>query len=167
MLKRLLPLALLSAAGACAPPPELTAAQEELVSKCLELAFRQEKDPACAEAVTQPMEKAFLAKHPDFHERLVAERKKFVEERIAEDVRRRDALNVCLDDRESGDAQSSACEQFMPHEIERGLTDRKLRRCAAARLDGAANVDEHCADLSEREIEGEVEMERSRREQTR
>lgn len=154
----------LAALVSCAPPPELTAAQEELVGRCLELAFKQETDSSCAQGVTRPMEKAFLEKHPDFYDQLVAERKKFVEERIAEDVRRRDALNVCLDEREGGATQSSSCEQFMAHEITRGLEDRKLRRCAAARLDEAAQAPERCAGLSDREIDEEVEMERSRRE---
>lgn len=163
-IRRLLALSFATLTSGCAPPPELTASQEKLVSECLELAFKQETGPACAQGLTKPMEKAFLAKHPDFYERLVAERKKFVEERIAEDVRRRDALNRCLDEREGGVAQPASCEQFMVHEIARGLEDRKLRRCAAARLDEAASSSEHCAGLSAREIEDEVAMERVRRE---
>lgn len=160
-------LVLSCALAGCAPPPELTPDQEALVSKCLELAFKQETDPACAQGVTKPMEKAFLAKHADFHEQLVAERKKFVEERIAEDVRRRDALNLCLDDREGGAAQPPSCEQFMTHEIARGLEDRKLRRCASARLDNAADAAEQCAGLADDEIEAEVASERDRRERAR
>ena len=163
LLNKLLAFALALAASGCAPPPELTAAQEKLVSRCLELKFKQETDSECEQGVTQPMQEAFLQQHPDFHEQLVAERKTFVEERIAQDVRRREELNLCLNERETGDTHSLSCKQFLPHEITRGLEDRKLRRCAAARLDGAADAAERCAGLTDREIEDEVSMERSRR----
>jgi len=87
--------------SSCAPP-ELTAPQEEFVRRCLELAYKQEAGSECAQQVTKPMEKAFLKKHPDFYDQLLADRKAFVEERIAEDRRRSEKLNLCLDDRESG-----------------------------------------------------------------
>src|SRR5262245_15255730 len=131
----LLTFALATASSGCAPPlPELTAAQEELVRRCLELAYKHDTTPECEEQVTKPMEQAFLQKHPDFYDRLLAERKEFVEDRIATDQRTHDQLNLCLDDHEAGKQDSSACEKFMPHEIERGLRDRRLTRCAVARL---------------------------------
>lgn len=57
MLTRLLTL-VLAAAVSCAPP-QLTASQEELVRRCLELEYRQEATSECAEQVTRPMQKAF------------------------------------------------------------------------------------------------------------
>lgn len=110
------------------------------------------------------MEKAFLKKHPDFYNRLLADRKAFVEARIADDVRRRDELNLCLDDREAGSKDSLACEKFMTHEIGRGIEDRRRRRCAEARLDGKADAQHPCEGLSDRDIENELQMERTRRE---
>lgn len=151
------------AASGCAPPLELTPEQEQLTARCLELAFKQETDPACAEGVTEPMKKAFLERRPDFHERLIAERKKFVEAQIAEDVRRRDALNQCLADQEEGVDSSAACTEFMPHEIARGLKDRKLRRCAGSQLDQAADASQQCDGLTDREIAAEIDAERGRR----
>ena len=148
----------------CAPPPELTVLQAELVRRCLELAYTQETTAECAEQVTKPMEKAFLLKHPDFYEQLLADRKAFVEARLAEDVRRRDELNLCLDDREAGNMRSPSCEKFMKHEIARGSEDRRRRRCAEARLDGKADARHHCEGLSARDIEDEIQTERGRRE---
>ena len=161
-LARLLTLGLTTIVSSCAPP-ELTAPQEELVRRCLEMAYRQEATSECAEQVTRPMEQAFLEKHPDFLEQLLADRKAFVEARIAEDVRRRDELNLCLDAREAGDTGSSACEKFMAHEITRGIEDRRLRRCAEARLDGKEDAQHRCEGLAAREIEDELQMERVRR----
>lgn len=135
--------------------------------RCLELAHKQETDSACAEGVTEPMKKAFLLKHPDFYDQLVAERKKFVEDRIAEDIRRRDELNLCLDDREAGNVQAPSCEKFMAHEITRGLEDRRRTRCATSMLDGKADAPQRCAGLSEQEIAEETQMERVRRERRR
>jgi len=162
-LTQLLTLALAATVSGCAPPPELTAPQEELVRGCLELAYKQEATSACAEQVTKPMEQAFLEKHPDFYEKVLADRKAFVEARIAEDVRRRDELNLCLDDREASALSSPACEKFMPHEIKRGIEDRRRRRCAEAQLDGRVDAQHHCEGLSARDIEDEVQMERVRR----
>jgi hypothetical protein len=159
---RLLALVLAIAASGCAPP-ELTAAQEELVRRCLELAYKQEDSPECAQQATKPMLQAFHEKHPEFQERLLAERKAFVEARIAEDMRRRDELNLCLDHREAGNVGSPGCEKFMTHEIARGLEDRRRRRCAAARLDGKADAQPLCEGLAARDIEEEVQMERTRR----
>ena len=153
--------------GCSPPPPELTAVQEDLVRKCLELAYKQEITPDCEAQVTKPMEKAFLAKHPDFYDRLLAERKAFVEKNLAEDQRERDELNRCLDERESGKQDSSACEKFRPHEIKRGLEDRRLRRCAAARLDATADADHQCEGLPDSIIADEVQAERLRRERRR
>lgn len=165
-IRTLVSLVLLSVLCGCAPPPELTASEEELVRHCLELGFKQETAPECA-PVTRPMQKAFLDKHPDFYERLVAERKAFVEARIAEDVRRRETLNQCVDAHEAGSSQPPACEKFTAHEIERAIEDRRLRRCAQARLDGLADAQQHCEGWSERDIEDEVRMERVRRESRR
>ena len=163
LLAQLLTLVLTTVVSGCTPP-ELTAPQEELVRRCLELAYKQEAASECAEQVTAPMETAFLKKHPDFYERLLADRKAFVEARIAEDMRRRDELNLCLDDRETGNGGSAACEKFMAHEITRGLEDRRRRRCAQARLDGKADAQHQCEGLASRDIEYEIGMERSRRE---
>ena len=162
-LRQLLTLVLATTVSGCAPP-ELTAPQEELVRRCLELAYKQEATSECAEQVTRPMEKAFLKKHPDFYEQLLADRKAFVEARIAEDLRRRDELNLCLDDREAGNMGSPACEKFMTHEITRGVEDRRRTRCAEARLDGNADAQHHCEGLAARDIEDELQMERVRRE---
>jgi hypothetical protein len=126
-LSKLFTLVLATTVSSCAPP-ELTSPQEELVRRCLELAYLQEATSQCAEQVTRPMQKAYLDKHPDFYEQLLADRKAFVAERIAEDVRRRDELNLCLDDREAGNMGSPACEKFMAHEITRGMEDRRRRR---------------------------------------
>jgi hypothetical protein len=160
-------LALATALSCCAPPPELTASQEEMVRQCLELAHRQESSPECAERVTEPMENAFLEKHPDFYDRLLADRKAFVEERIARDQRERDQLNVCLDDHEAGKTDSPACEKFMKHEISRGIEDRRLRRCAEARLDANADAQRQCEGLPEHIIDEEVQAERVRRDRRR
>jgi hypothetical protein len=164
--KQLLALVLATAMSGCAPP-ELTASQEELVRRCLELAHKQETSSECDQGVTQEMEQAFLEKHPDLHERWLADRKAFVEERIAEDQRRRDELNLCVDDRESGNMHSPACEKFMTHEITRATEDRRLRDCAAARLEEKPDAQERCEGLSDREIEDEVKAERVRRENRR
>jgi hypothetical protein len=150
----------------CAPPPALTAPEEALVRRCLELAHKQETSPECSQ-VTKPMQKSFLAKHPDFYDQLLAERKKFVEDRIAEDVRRRDELNACLKDREAGNTQSAACEKFRPHEIARVLEDRRRTGCAQSTLDGKPDATQRCEGLSARDIEDEVQMERTRRERNR
>ena len=147
----------------CAPPLELTATQEELVRGCLELAYKEEATSECTAQVTKPMEKAFLTKHPDFYERLLAERKAFVEARIAEDVRRRDELNLCLDAREAGNTDSAACEKFMAYEIARGIDGRRRKRCAQIRLDGKEDAQKACDGLSARDIEDEMQMERARR----
>jgi hypothetical protein len=164
----LLTLVLATAPSGCTqPPPELTAAQEDLVRQCLELAYKQETTPECEAQVTKPMEKAFLVKHPDFYDELLAERKKFVEKNLAEDQRTRDELNLCLDDRESSKQDSSACEKFMTHEIKRGLEDRRLRRCAAARLDATADADRQCEGLPDSVVADEVQAERLRRERRR
>lgn len=164
----LLTFALATAPSGCAPPPpELTALQEELVRQCLELAYKQDPTPECREQVTKPMEKAFLEKHPDFYDRLLAERKEFVEKTIAADQRERDELNLCLDAHEAGKQDSSACEKFMAHEIGRGLQDRRLTRCAAARLDATTDAQHHCEGLSDYVIEEEVQAERVRRERRR
>jgi hypothetical protein len=161
--------ALATASGGCnpPPPPELTASQEDLVRQCLELAYRQDATPECDEQVTKPMEQAFLAKHPDFYDRLLAERKEFVEKNIAADQRARDELNLCLDDHEAGKQDSSACEEFMAHEIRRGLQDRRLTRCAVARLDAAADAQRQCEGLTDSVIDEEVQAERVRRERRR
>jgi hypothetical protein len=161
-LTRLFALVLATTASGCAPP-ELTAPQEELVRRCLELAFKQEESAECAAQVTKPMQQAFQEKHPEFQQRLLAERKAFVEARIAEDMRRRDELNLCLDHREAGNTDSTACEKFMTHEIVRGSDDRRRRRCAAARLDGKADAQHLCEGLAARDIEDGLEMERARR----
>ncbi|HLS82778.1 MAG TPA: hypothetical protein VK025_15365 [Steroidobacter sp.] len=157
---KLVLLFMAAAVGACAPP-ELTAPQEELVRRCLEMAHKQETSPECV-AITRSMEKAFLRKRPDFYERLVADRVAYVEERIAEDMRRRDELNQCLDDHEVGRKDAPSCEDFMTHEIMRGLQERRLARCVAARLDGAA-ADADCQGLPERLVEDELHAERARR----
>lgn len=157
-----LTLVLATAASSCAPP-ELTAPQEALVRRCLELAYQQEETPECAEQATGPMVKAFHKKHPEFHEGLLADRKAYVEARLAEDVRRRDELNLCLDDREAGTLSPPACQKFMKHEIARGIEDRRRRRCAEATLDGKADAQHRCEGLAARDIEDEVQMERSRR----
>jgi hypothetical protein len=153
---------LATALSGCAPP-ELTAPQEDLVRRCLEMAYKEEATEECAQQVTRPMERAFLEKHPEFYAQLRAERIDFVEKRIAEDQRRRDELNLCLDDREAGDASAPSCEKFMEHEITRGLRDRRLRRCAAARLDGQSDAQKQCEGLPPRMIEDELQMERARR----
>jgi len=116
--------------------------------------------------VTEPMQQAFLAKHPDFYEQLVAERKKFVEDRLAEDIQRRDELNSCLDDREAGRVNSPSCKKFMAHEITRGIDDRHRRRCAVASLDDKAAAQKQCEGLSEGDIADEVQRERTRRERS-
>jgi hypothetical protein len=113
------------------------------------------------------MEQAFLEKHPDFYDQLLAERKAFVEERIAEDQRRRDELNLCLDNREAGNMNPVSCEKLQAHEIKRGIEDRRLRRCAEARLDGKADAQQRCEGLSDRDVEDELQMERRRRENRR
>lgn len=159
---------LATAASGCAPPPlELTASQEEIVRHCLELAYKEDTTAECAEQVTRPMEKAFLEKHTDFYDRLLAGRKEFVEKNIAADQRQRDELSLCLDAHEAGRQDSSACEKFMPHEIRRGLQDRRLTRCAAARLDASANAQRDCEGLPDSVIEEEVQAERVRRERRR
>jgi hypothetical protein len=161
-LTQLLTLALATAVSGCAPP-ELTAPQEALVRRCLELAYKQEAGSECTQQVTKPMEKAFLEKHPDFYQQLLADRIAFVEERIAEDVRRRDELNLCLDAREAGEVDSPACEKFIAHEITRGIEDRRLRRCVEAQLDGRSDTQRHCDGLPDRLIEDELQMERAKR----
>jgi len=161
-LQKLLVLLLATSVSGCAPP-ELTAPQEELVRRCLELAYKEEATAECTAQVTKPMEKAFLIKHPDFYETLLAERKAFVEARIAEDVRRRDDLNLCLDAREAGDTGSPACEKFMAYEIARGIDGRRRKRCAQSQLDGKADQQKVCDGLAARDIEDEIEMERRRR----
>jgi hypothetical protein len=160
----LLTFALSTTPVGCSRPPELTASQEDLVRQCLELAYKQDITPECQDQVTKPMEKAFLQTHPDFYDRLLAERKDFVEQRLAVDQRERDELNLCLDERESGKPDSSACEKFRPHEIKRGLADRRLTRCAAARLDATADAQRHCEGLSDSVIADEIQAERRRRE---
>jgi hypothetical protein len=135
-----------------------------MVRQCLELAYRQETSSECAERVTKPMEKAFLRKRPDFYDRLLADRKAFVEERIAIDQRERENLNLCIDDHEAGKTDSPACDQFMKHEITRGIEDRRLRRCADARLDANADADRRCEGLPDHIIDEEVQAERARRE---
>ena len=156
-------MSLLALASGCSPPPELTPAEEALVSRCLELGYTQETAPEC-EPVTEPMQESFLAKHPDFYDRLLTDRKQLVEDRIAEDVRQRDALDVCLNEREAGKAKPSSCAKFMPHEIRRGLEDRRRTRCANATLDQKPEAAARCKGLSESEIEEEVQMEQRRRE---
>jgi hypothetical protein len=152
--------------GGCSPPPALTAPEEAMVRRCLELAHKQETSPECSH-VTKSMQKSFLAKHPDFYDQLLAERKKFVEDRIAEDVRQRDELNACLDARENGDAHPSSCEKFRPHEIARGLEDRRRTGCAQSTLDKQPDASQRCEGLSKQDIEDEVQMERVRRERSR
>lgn len=167
-LAQLLTLFLATTVGGCSPDlPELTEPQQEQVRRCLELAYKQETDAECTQQVTRSMEKAFLTKHPDFHEQLLADRKAFVEARIAEDQRRRDELNLCLDDRQAHNVNSPACEAFMPHEIARGIEDRRRRRCAEAQLDDKANAQRRCEGLSDRDIEEELHVERFRRESKR
>ena len=85
------------------------------------------------------------------------ERKAFVEERIAEDQRERDKLNLCLDDHEAGKTDSRACEKFMKHEITRGIEDRRLRRCSEAQLDANAQAERECDGLPEHIIDEEVQ----------
>jgi hypothetical protein len=162
-----LTLGFVAVPSGCAPPPELTAAEEEIVRRCLELAYEQETSAECAERVTKPMEKAFLQKHPDFYDRLLADRKSFVEERIAEDRRRSDELGLCVADHEAGRTDSPACEKFMPHEIKREGENRHLRRCAEARLDGTADAERHCRGLPDHIVAEEVQAERTRRERRR
>lgn len=147
----------------CSPPPELTAPQTELVRGCLKLAYTQESSPDCAKQVTKPMEEAFLLKNPDFYDQLLADRKAYVEARLAEELRQRNELNLCLDQREAGNTASTACEKFMKHEIARAGEDRRRRRCAEARLDGKPEAQRHCEGLSARDIEDEVETERRKR----
>ena len=161
-LTRWLVLVLATAVSGCAPP-ELTAPQEEQVRRCLELAYKEEPSAECEAQVTKPMEKAFLIKHPDFYARLLAERKAFVEARIAEDMRRRDDLNLCLDAHEAGNTASPACEKFMPYEISRGGEGRRRRRCAQTRLDAKDDAQKACEGLSARDIEDEIQMEQARR----
>lgn len=155
-------LLLALAAPGCAPV-ELTATQEEQVRRCLELAYKEDAPAECAEQATQPMQKAFLKKHPDFYPRLLAERKAFVEAQIAKDMQRRDDLNLCLDAGEAGKPETPACDQFMKHEIVRGLEDRRRRGCAQSKLDGKADAAQRCEGLTARDIENELELERSRR----
>jgi hypothetical protein len=163
-LKQLFTLATAMAISSCSPPlPELTAPQEELVGRCLELAYKQETDSGCG-VVTEPMKRAFLLEHPDFYQQLLAARRKFVEDRIAEDIRRRDELTLCLDAHEAGNADATSCGKFMTHEISRGIEDRRRRRCAAASLDGTADAPQRCNGLPQQEVEEEVQMERNRRE---
>jgi hypothetical protein len=164
---RLLALGFVTVLNGCAPPPELTAAEEEIVRQCLELAYKQETSSECGERVTKPMEKAFLQKHPEFYDRLLADRKSFVEERIAADRRRSDELSLCVADHEAGRTDSPACEKFMPHEIKRATEDRHLRRCAEARLDGTADAERRCEGLPDHIIAEEVQAERTRRERRR
>ncbi|HEY4369073.1 MAG TPA: hypothetical protein VGN07_17700 [Steroidobacteraceae bacterium] len=163
----LLTFVLATLAGGCTPPPELTASQEEFIGKCLELSYTQEATAECEGQVTKPMAQAFLKKHPDFYDRLLAERKEFVEKRIAVDQGEHNELNLCLDDREEDKQDSTACKKFMPHEIRRGLEDRHLRRCAAARLDAAADASHYCEGLPDSLIQDEVQAERVRRERRR
>lgn len=160
---RFLVVAMTTVITGCAPPLELSAPQEALVSHCLELAFKQETEIACEQGVNRPMREAFLAKHPDFHDKLLAARKQFVEERIATDRRRSDELNLCLNDHEAGNSPSPTCSEFMSHEIRRGLQDRRLTRCASASLDATADVARRCDGLSEQVIADEVALERDRR----
>jgi len=162
----LLALTLVCVTTACSPPPVLTPAEEALVRRCLELGYKQESAPEC-EQVTKPMEKSFLAKHPDFYETLLADRKKLVEDQIAKDVRQRDELNVCLDEREGGSENPASCGKFMAHEIRRGLEDRRRTRCATSTLDRKPDAAERCRGLSEQEIAEEVQMEERRRERRR
>lgn len=162
----LLVLALATTLNGCAPP-ELTAPQEELVRRCLEVAYKEEPTAECTAQVTKPMEKAFLKKHPDFYDRLLAERKAFVESRLAEELRQRDELNLCLDDHEAGKTGSPACKKFTAHEIKRGIEDRHLRRCAQAQLDSKPDAQHQCEGLAARDIEDELQMERVRRERKR
>jgi hypothetical protein len=150
----------------CSPPPALTAPEEALVRRCLELAHKQETSAECSQ-VTKPMQKSFLAKHPDFYDQLLSERKKFVEDRIAEDVRRRDELNECVADRASGNSNPPSCEKFRPHEIARALEDRRRTGCAQSTLDGKPDASQRCEGLSDRDIEDELQMERVRRERNR
>jgi hypothetical protein len=160
-LKRLLVLVLTAAAIGCSPP-ELTAMQEERVGRCLELAHKQETSPECSE-ITKPMEKAYLEKHPDFYDRLLADRKAFVEERIAADQREGDALEQCIDAREAGNITSTACRSFTSREIKRAAQDRRLTGCAVAQLDGRSDARRRCSGLTEQQIEDEVQAERVRR----
>ena len=68
-----LTLVFASVLSGCAPPlPELTAAEEETVRRCLEQAYKHESGSECEQRVTKPMEQAFLQKHPDFYDRLLA-----------------------------------------------------------------------------------------------
>jgi len=161
-LTRFLTLVLAIAVSGCAPP-ELTAPQEALVGRCLELAHKQETSAECTEQVTKPMARAFLQKHPDFYDHILADRKAFVEAQIAKDLRRRDELNLCIDQREADNTDSPACEKFMAHEIRRGIEDRRRRHCAEAQLDGKPDAQQRCDGLSARDIEDEVQMERARR----
>lgn len=161
-LRQLFVLVLATTVSGCAPP-ELTASQEELVHHCLELAFKQETSAECEQQVTKPMQKAFLEKYPDFYQQILADRRSLVEARIAEELRRRDELNRCLDDRETGNMDSPACESFMTHEITNGLRDRRGKRCAQARLDGTAGAQQYCEGLAARFIEDEIQMELARR----
>lgn len=158
----LLTLVCAAAVGGCTPP-DLTAPQEELVGRCLELAHKQETSSECAQ-VTEPMERAYLEKHPDFYDGLLADRKAFIEERIAEDRRAGDELDRCIDAREAGNQASSVCRKFTAREITRATHDRRLRGCAEAQLDGKPDARKRCAGLSDREIEDEVQAERVRRE---
>lgn len=162
-----LTLALMAMAGGCAPPPELTAVEQAFVRRCLEAAYKEEPSEECTQQITEPMKRAFLEKHPHFYDQLRAERIAFVEQRLAEERRRRDQLHECLDEREAGSMETSACEKFMPHEIARELTDRRLRRCAQARLDGLPDAERQCEQLPERAIEDEMQMERVRRKRGR
>jgi hypothetical protein len=154
-----LPLFAVAIAGCT--PPELTGGEEELVARCLELAHKQETSDECG-AVTRSMEKAYLDKHPDFYDRLLAARKALVEERIAEDRRRSEEISRCADVRAAGETDPK-CEKFTSREIERVMLDRRLRGCAAAKLDEAPDAEARCAGLTEQEIEDEVRAERIRR----
>lgn len=155
-------LASVTVSSGCSPA-ELTAVEEELVGRCLELARKQETSEECS-AVTKPMEKAYLQKYPDFYDRLLADRKAYVEERIAEEQRTGDELDQCIDARESGNRASAACRKFTAREIKRAALDRRLTDCAVAQLDGKPDASRRCAGLTEREIEDEVQAERVRRE---
>lgn len=146
--------------GGCTPP-ELTEVEEELVARCLELAHKQETSAECSD-VTRAMEKAYLDKHPDFYDRLLAQRKALVEERIAEDRRRSEELSRCADARAAG-KEDPECGKFTAREIERVILDRRLRGCAAAKLDGAPDADARCEGLTAQDIEDEVHAERVRR----
>lgn len=157
-----IPVLVLAVLSSGCSPPELTAPQEELVGRCLELARIQETSDECSQ-VTKPMEKAYLEKHPDFYDRLLADRKAFVEERMAEAQRRADELDKCIDARERGNTRSPDCKNFTLRDINRAARDRHLRSCAEAKLDDSPDAPKRCRGLSDRDIEEEVQAERVRR----